>query len=467
MSFNIKLHYIIIFFTLISGAYGGNPIPETAFPSDTISTITVSGNKVTRTETLLYMCGIKTGMLYDSTLIEKARRRLKESGLFFKVDILSLKSSEGYRIYIILTEKFYILPYDLGGELFSYRYGKEKNWWRFRLGVENNNFRGKAEIVRFGISIWDWHSISGGWYKPFLPSPYYMWISASADQLPDEVFPIDHNILRGALTIGRYLPLYSRADISVMPLIRRREIYDSAVLATDNRLVLDSVMRVREAFLLFRWRTDFRNRIFDPTEGWVLFADVRTNTLYNGIAPRFWQFYGDFRWYNRGISSSHTVACRATATFRNTDAGVTHRLQLGGEGSIRGYARSQFGLSFIANNSLTLSMEYRFPLILFPEMKLLLIDGISPVFSSVSYRLDGAFILDYGKVTSRYEELFSSSPAHLESGAGIGAGLRIVTPTFERSVCFDLVWGTNPWASRGFLIFMRYPMWHFYLDMFF
>ncbi|MBN1306599.1 MAG: FtsQ-type POTRA domain-containing protein, partial [Chitinispirillaceae bacterium] len=72
---------------------------------DTISSIIISGNKVTKTETVKYLSGISVGMRYDSLKIEKARRRLKETGLFYKVDLFSLKTSDGYRVYIILTEK--------------------------------------------------------------------------------------------------------------------------------------------------------------------------------------------------------------------------------------------------------------------------------------------------------------------------------------------------------------------------
>ncbi|MBN1308082.1 MAG: BamA/TamA family outer membrane protein [Chitinispirillaceae bacterium] len=399
-------------------------------------------------------------MRYDSLLLEKARRRLKETDLFFKVDLFSLQTTDGRRVYIILNEKLYLLPYDLGGELFSYQYGKKKTWARFRIGMEYTNFRGKAEALRGSLSLWDWRSIGFGWYKPFLPSPYYFSVGASADQLPDEVFPIHHSILRGILTLGRRLPLNSRADVSIMPLVRRRLMYDSKL--TDTGIV-----KVYEAFSLLRWRTDFRDRFFDPTDGWMLAFDLRTNVLHSEAAPRYIQLYSDVRWYNRGLLPAHTVACRLTSILRDNDAGVTHRLQLGGEGSIRGYSRSQFGISFIANNSLTLSTEYRFPLIRFPDMDLFLLNQFNSVFSAITYRIDGALIIDYGRVTATMKELFSALSSHIESGTGLGAGLRIVTPTFERSVCFDLVWGTDPRTTRGDLRFLKRPMWHFYLDMFF
>lgn len=433
---------------------------QPASGDDTITTLIISGNKITERSTVEFISGISVGMRFDSSLITDARTRLRRTDLFYKVDILSLRTTEGYRIYIILAEKFYILPYDLGGELYSRRYGREKRWWRLRVGMENVNFRGKAETLRIGCSIWDWRSVSASWTKPFLPSPWYFSVGAAIDKYPDEVFAIDHLAFRTTMTTGRKLPFNSLADLSVMPLIRRRLLHGPGNMGADT-------VRIYEAFSLLRWRTDYRNTVFDPSEGWYLALDMRTNALYNGIAPCYAQLSGDVRWYSRGLAPSHTVACRMTSTLRNRDAGVTHRLQLGGEGTIRGYARSQFGLLFIANNSLTLSMEYRFPIMRFPDMDLFLLRQFNPAFSSISYRLDGALILDCGRVSTDFTSLVTHSPDKSENGTGLGAGLRIVTPTFERSVCFDLVWGTYPWSHDGYISFMKEPAWHFYLDMFF
>lgn len=399
-------------------------------------------------------------MPYDSAAIENAKRLLKNTGLFFKVDIFSLRGGDGYRIYIIVTEKFYLLPYDFGGELYSSRYGKPKRWWRLRIGMEYNNFRGKAEVLRVSASVFEWHSIGIGWYKPFLPSPWFFSFGVRADQMPDEVFLIDHSILRSSVTVGRKLPLRSKVNLSIMPMYRRRILYDEALIVTDT-------IHVSEAFTMLQWHTDYRDRYFDPTRGWMLAVNAQTNALYNGIAPAYGQFSTDIRWYNQGFRPSHHLACRITSIARTNDAGETHRLQLGGEGSVRGYARSQFGLTFIANNSLTLSMEYRFPIYQFPDMDLFLLSAISPVFSSIAYRIDGALIFDHGRVSTRFPDLFSPNPPKIETGTGLGFGLRAVTTTFERSVCFDLVWGTYPYAPRGSLYFMKKPVWHWYLDMYF
>jgi hypothetical protein len=53
----------------------------------------------------------------------------------------------------------------------------------------------------------------------------------------------------------------------------------------------------------------------------------------------------------------------------------------------------------------------------------------------------------------------------MESGIGIGLGLRVMLPLFEKSVCADLVWGENPYTET--FDFYRKPIFHVYLDMFY
>jgi outer membrane protein assembly factor BamA len=431
---------------------------EHGSPADTILTIIIAGNRITKTDVVRHLSGVKTGDVVDSSMIARVKKRLTQTGLFSKVDVLLHPSPDGCRLYIMLTEKFYFLPYDLGGEIYRYRYGKDQFWWRFRMGMENSNFRGKAEVLRTNFSFWDWRSLGLGWTKPLFPSPYYCSISGSADVLPDEIFKIDHTILRGSAGTGRKLPANSRIDLTLMPMYRRR---DSTTTRTDTTI------HVYEAFTMLRFRSDHRDRFFDPTDGWMLSLDVRTNSLYTRVAPQYYQLSGDFRCYLPGVIKRHKLALRATTILRDADAGITHLLLLGGEGSVRGYYRNQFGLRFVTNNSITLSVEYRFPIYQLPEISLYPLDRISPLFSSISYRIDGACIIDYGRVSARINDLFSPYAERMEQGTGFGFGLRVMIPQLEHSACYDLVWGTNPREKGGYLRFMEKPAWHLYLDMFF
>lgn len=460
-------NFVICFFLLLSPALffpltteGSGHTGSLPSPADTICTIVISGNKKTETSVVQHLSQIRIGITTDTLLAASVKHRLMQTGLFSKVDVLLHTTPSGTRVYILVSEKFYFLPYDFGGELYSYRYGQKTTWWRMRVGMEYNNFRGKAEVLRTSFSFWDWKSLGIGWYKPLLPSPYYLSAGMSADLLPDEIFKIDHTILRSSATFGRKLPKNSRLDASISPMYRRRILFDSTLIPYDT-------MRVYEAFSVLKFRTDHRDRLFNPANGWVLSIDMRTNALYTKIAPSFTQFSADLRRYLPGILPSHTIAFRSTITLRDTDAGVTHRLLMGGEGTVRGYGRNQFGLYFYANNSFTASCEYRFPLYTLTNVPLYPLDQFVPELSSITYRLDGALILDYGRVSAEYSQLFSIDGQKLERGTGVGGAFRLVVPELEHSICFDVLWGTNPWAKRGYLTFMEKPAWHFYLDTYF
>ncbi|MCX7725404.1 MAG: BamA/TamA family outer membrane protein [Chitinispirillaceae bacterium] len=445
----------IVFLLLIYFCYS-----DLSASSDTISDIIISGNRITKKETINLIAKIKKGIKFDSCEINLAKKRLKDSELFYKVEIFPIKSEEGYRVYIVLTEKIYFQLYDFGGELYSFKYGKKDLWWRLRVGTEYSNFRGKGEVLRTAFSIWDWRSLEGGWYKPFLTNPYYLSLWFSAHQLPDEVFEVDHAILRALFSIGRRLPFNSKTDITLMPMFRRRINYNKDLIILDT-------MHIYELFSILKWKTDYRNSSFDPKNGWMIFLDLRTNRLYSGDIPPFSQLFTEVRWYLRGISPNHTMAFRFNTLLRDRNAGITHRLVAGGEGSIRGYLRSEFGTSIIANNSLLFSFEYRLPLVYFPDMDLFWLTEYSKLFSQISSRLDGAFILDYGKLTEELPSLFQKAPSRVERGMGIGGGLRLHSTTFERSICFDLLWGINRKSPAGYIIFKKYPEWHLYIDMFF
>lgn len=392
--------------------------------------------------------------------METGKKRLLATRLFKKVDLFSLSQPAGRQVYIVVTEKIYLLPYDFGGELYSRRYGKEKDWWRLRVGMEYGNFRGLGEIFRTSISFWDWHSLGCSWYKPLLPTPYYISVGASADQLPDETFRIDHSIVRGKATFGRKISLTSRVDASILQLYRRR-------IYADSLFIIHDTVHVHETFNMASWLTDYRNNQYDPSSGFMASLLVLSNALHSGMAPTYAQFNTDLRYYHPGFAPNHKIALRLATNLRSNDAGVTHRLQLGGEGSIRGYGRGQFGLQFVANNSVTTSLEYRFPLFSVPTMDLLFFNDITPLFSTMSYHVDGAFIFDYGRVSAALGELFEPYSPRIEQGTGVGAGIRIITPTFERSVCVDCVWGVYPWGPSSYTTFMDQPALHFYLDMYF
>lgn len=428
-----------------------------------IRQINIYGNHQTRSSVILSRLLIDTGTVFDSTKLEDARDRLKSTGLFTRVDLFPMDKKDGIYLFIIVYEKFYYSLYDAGGELYGYKYGEKDMWWRLRMGLERSNFRGRMEILRTSFSFWDWRSFNIYWQKPLLPSRFYTGIGASVDYYPDEIFPVNHTDISSRVTFGRYFFKRSRAALSIIPRYRNEKSVE------NNDSITFYNIKAYEAYTAVGWLTDNRERFYDPSKGWLVSADVRTNQLYRGRSTLYYQLSTDTRFYHRGFFPDNKIACRLATVFRNTNAGPLNRLYYGGDGTVRGYLRLEIG-GFIgskflpANNSILFSTEYRFTLYEFPEIQLPLLASVSSSLSSIKYRLDGQFIFDYCRTGYDLDGLFSVRSDKIESGTGIGFGVRLQVPSLDHGISCDLVFGQDPKCGPGKIKF-KPPLLHTYIDM--
>ena len=475
---NVKFLLLVQLLSAPAFLVTAQEVPQTEQPR-VIKQIHIHGNSRTRIEIVKLYFNIDTGMVYDSLQLRKGKQELESTGLFSKVDVFPFVKKEGVHVYIILAEKPYLLP-GLSGEIYNYKYGFHDPWWRLRVSLDHTNFRGKMEVLKTNFSIWDWKDVGISWQKPLLPSPYYFGIGSNIDNYPDEIEYTDHTSISGKLTAGRKVSSNSKTAISVIPSFKReiRHLQDTTFSSlktpdvSGEILSIDTLINTRidtlkayEAFGAIGWVSDFRNSTYDPVKGWYFYTDIRTNYLHSGKYSPFIQFTSDFRIHHPGIFANNKVVYRVATVFRNTDGGPLHRIQQGGEGSIRGYPRRRFGLYSPVNNSIIFSTEYRFPIYEFPPIKVPILSNYSGYFASVYYRIDGALIMDYGRLSKDFSELFQTNSSHIESGTGIGFGLRLMFPTFERSICADFVWGDDPNTSK---IDFKWPgMPHLYLDLYF
>ena len=325
-------------------------VPQTE-QSRVIKQIHIHGNSHTRLEIIKLYLNIDTGMVYDSLQLIKGKKELESTDLFSKVDIFPFYKKEGVHIYVILAEKPYLLP-GLSGEIYNYKYGIHDPWWRLRVSLDHTNFRGKMEVLKTNFSIWDWKNVGISWQKPLLPSPYYFGIGSNIDVYPDEVEFTDHTSISGKLTVGRRFSSDSKTAISVIPSykreIRQKIVNDTVFNSqadlsdTDDSMSIKPVLikdtlKTYEAFSAIGWVSDFRNNSFDPEKGWYFYTDIRTNYLYSGKYSPFIQFTSDFRLHHPGIFANNKVVYRIATIFRTADGGPLHRIQQGGEGTIRGY----------------------------------------------------------------------------------------------------------------------------------
>ncbi len=422
-----------------------------------IKEIQILGNKKTSLKIVNYYLQLDTGMVFDSTLIAQAKTRLKSTDLFLKVDIISLLKNDGAHLYVVLIEGVYFTINDIGGNYFLRKYGKSEFWWRIHLGIENRNFRGQMEVLRTQISFWDWRGFNVSWLKPLLPSPYYTYIGFGIDQYPEENRKVDNICVYNRMMLGRVISPHVRSGIYVNPFYQRIEKTDPLGFKTHLNLY--------EIFSGVNNSIDFRNDNFDTRSGFFLSSDLRTNALYPDKVASFTQLSNDLRFYIPSFIQDHRIASRLVVYLRDRNTRDVHQLQFGGEGSIRGFLRGDLPLRYYVKDAFLLSTEYRFKIYNFPPMRVPLLSNYNSTFSALEYRLDGAIFIDYGRMSPKFRELFKLNSNYIESGTGIGVGLRIMVPTLEKSASIDLAWGEDPRTGRSKVRFFKQPILHLYIDL--
>lgn len=461
------MHYYRFFLCLLfsvtcifSQAVQSSPQKDTAI----IKEVIIKGNNRTDTDVVKLFLKIDTGMVCDSALIADAKKRLKSTDLFSKFEIIPLPKPDGIHVYVILVERPPFNIYDLGGEYFLYKYRISDFWWRLRLGVEYTNFRGRMEVLRVHASIWDYRSLAVSWQKPLFPSKWYIGLSVAAEQRPEDARWIDHTSASARLSIGHRLLSNSRLFLNVIPFYEKMDIYK---YNTDSTAVIKRSIHVREVFSSLSTSTDYRDRKYDPNSGFLLFHDFRTNALYSGIVKDYFQYSGDFRFFFPFFFTDHKFAARLQIISRNCNTGIYHPLQFGGDfSSLRGYFKNRFPQSIDIKDAFLFSTEYRFPILRFPPMKVPILNRFSDIFNSLEYRVDGALIFDYGRMSEKPGELVKLN-GKIESGTGLGGGIRIMVPTIRKTAVIDFVWGEDPSSGRGKIRFDKSPYWHFYVDTFY
>jgi|WetSurMetagenome_2_1015567.scaffolds.fasta_scaffold00249_4 outer membrane protein assembly factor BamA len=420
--------------------------------------INYCGNRVTKPWILRLYLGIDTGMAYDSTIIAAGKKRLMDTYLFSKVEVLRLQKPDGIHVWILVTEFFYWGPGG-GGDIVTGRYGDSKQiWYRLHLGLTLQNFRGVFETFSVGATFWDDKALSISWSKPLGPSSYYFGISAAAEEYPDLSFPRRRVLINGRVTVGKRFLDNSRTYLSMAPTY-------NGITRIDSTDVPGSRVSYEEVVTQWGWVTDRRDRSFDPTSGWHVHTSLGTNALYAGKSNAYLQWSSDLKLYHHGFFSSDRFAYRLITVFRTNDGGPYRAVYIGGDGSIRGWARDDIGRSTVMNDYVVISGEYRFPVIRStPPFDIPILSDQAPSLKGFYLRTDGAVILDAGTIWKNLTQPFA---VH-ENGEGVGIGLRILAPTLLRSVCFDVVWPFRMQAKPFKVGYYSWiPGWSLYLDMYY
>lgn len=496
---------------LFSGAQAQAPVE----PPSRIAAITLAGNYRTRGEIVRLYLGLEPGMVYDSTVAETAKQRLEKTGLFHKVALLTVEKADGIHVFVVLTEKTYLSLTDISGEIHSRRYGKTSapllKSWSLSLGIKYDNFRGRMETLRLFTRFWEWRSLYLSWYKPFVPSDWYLSVGAGYSTGPEETRARLTRSVSASLTTGRKWPTEGlQTSLSTVPrytVSLYKGNSDSAVFIDETRPFLypetapvttepppadsfystdrvwswkgpvapDSIRyqywggdslweadrTTEEFFEIFTClsavldRTDNR---YPNQRGYLLWGRLGYNLplqLSNKNAAReFVQLDLEGRLYHPVLFRGDSWAHRLRLTIRDSDGGVSHLVTAGSESSLRGYASASIGKRVRANNRLLFTTEYRFPLIKTPKLPVPTAAGLYTPLNSLYYRFDGALFADFALLWHNWRDNpFRKSGINSEIGSGMGVGIRMLAPQMKRCVCFDMVpvvWDSRDGRLRSF-----------------
>ncbi|MDG5815631.1 BamA/TamA family outer membrane protein [Chitinispirillales bacterium ANBcel5] len=457
-----KALFITIFLSLsISNPTYGYDF--TSIDSSNIKSVQIVGADNVCHHLIKQISGIDTSVVLTHDLIEKGKQHLLQSVLFSEVQVFYTKEQNGADVFIKIEEGPRFSISDIGGMLYSYKYGERDPWWRLQFGITDHNFRNKMERLSLTASIWEWRSLALLWVKPLIGTPYYIGLGSSFASYPYDIWAYDYRDIVARAQIGRNLNHQTRVAFNIIPTFRRRI---GRASSSDTSVVEEGVKDFYEAFATLSLIKDHRSRRFDPESGFYNRTQLMTNYLYHGANTPFWQLSNDFRFYLTSFLESHKFAFRLNTTVRNRNAGNYHRRMYGGSGQVRGYTTKELGANFVVNNSILFSSEYRFPIWTAPDMPFPLVSILYPGVRTLSWRIDGALIYDYARIGSKLSDLIVAG-SETETGHGVGAALRIMFPNIRNTICFDVVFGRRKRDPKTNPSFTWPPVLYLYLDMHF
>jgi outer membrane protein assembly factor BamA len=455
VAFLSRYAFVFLLMSLTSGACAGandSLPPDTSAAPLRIAQIHYNGNRVTKEYVIKTYTGLDTGMMYDSLKIRKAKQRLEATNMFLKVAILRINKKEGIHLYIVVKEPSYLSPYSIDFTPQFTRYGQSGTWYCPIIGAQHSNFRGRMESIRFSLRFLEWQALwppscwwpdwskwrtaTLTWSKPLLPSKYSLGFGAFGENRPDNALRLDRLEYGGLVSAGKKFFERSKAYCSVIP------DYQRTIIRLDSSRV--DTTHYYQAFTALGWITDRRSSGFDPDRGWSIALETRSNVLYHEeTTPCYVQFSSDFKVYHPGFFEGQKSVYRLRLVSRTNDAGIQNRLTLGGYGSVRGYSSGGIDLQSTANHSVLFSWEYRFPIYHLPPVISRFLGSVSDNMSDCAPRIDGALIVDYGRVTREWGGIAATDSRGYRSGADFGFALRFMEPVKRLSGCMDIVWAEN------------------------
>jgi len=374
-----------------------------------IQNIHILGNRLTKDYVILREMSMKTGDTLAQDAINRDKDNIYNLGLFNKVDIEYYVRKDSASVYVIVSERWYIIPYPIVG--MKYR---DPSKLYYGAGFIHQNFRGQNEKIItnicFGYDRW----ITLNYQNPKVTSEDDIFISGvfAVQKLHSQSTSSgeyeNSNVYVGG-TIGKRIGLYQTLSGSL-----GYEVWQ----VNDPQLHRTISSSGRDAFLsaAVQYRYDTRNNREYTTNG-LLVSISASKSGFGESEMDLSSFSYDVRKFF-GFGNGCGFGARTIGSF--TWGGIIppyRHVFFGYDERIRGY----FYNVFEAENRIGANVELRLPILLPRYFE---IDWVRvPEFQKLRYGVYFGIFADAGKLWSRTQVL-SEQPWY----SGYGAGLQFLLP---------------------------------------
>jgi outer membrane protein assembly factor BamA len=374
-----------------------------------VGNIQIFGNYTTEGYIIFREMSIQLGDTLTQEAIDRDRNNIYNLGLFNKVNVEYSVSKNWASIFIIVSERWYFIPYPILG--MKYR---DPSKIYYGLGVVHKNFRGRNEQMQLNLGLGYDRWLTLGYQNPKITDDDDIYFSSTltvqkVHNLSSNFGEYENSNVFFSGTIGKrfglYQALYGTVGYEVWQV---NEPHLNRTVSTSGR----------DAFLTIsmQYRYDTRDNREYTTDGTLVSLGIGKSGLgESDMNLTRWSY--DLRHFF-GFNSGSSLGVRTTGSF--TWGGIIppyRHVFFGYDERIRGY----FYKVFEAENRIGMNAELRLPILLPRYLEL---DFISiPEFQKLRYGLYFAIFIDAGKLWSR-NQVLSEQPWY----SGVGAGFHILLP---------------------------------------
>ena len=379
-----------------------------------IDSITVYGNKQTKSIALLREMELRVGSTLTKEELERDQRYLSDLSSIASVDIEVVPLESGHcalrlrvkeRPNLLIKLLYPVLEYDFDKD--RAKYGVKLNDRNFRKQLENFSIDATRNSVKDDNAAIGWSTAWLGWR--------HIGLHARASYFHRSDAPVSASILEQVrLVTGVSLPL-TKSRISFSQLLGSVALIRNRVGGADEPRETDVLISPVVGF-----RFDSRDSSLKPRRGEYFYVTVQASRVINGDGSTYYWLGNGLRVF-RAVSDASVVALQSELAYQFGKYPEYFRFGMGGAGTLRGYASGIFR----GAHRWYQSAEWRiFP---FPKWFFTV-----PWVGLVDVQLAGVVFLDSGITWDNNAE-FTSDRFH----TGGGVGLRIYSP-MQDAVRLDL-----------------------------